>query len=213
MSENQNGSLPWGYLYILVITLVTCILSFLSSRLQVKTALAAFLIVLIFIIPLWKKQLSKKTLYLLDILNLSAALLIGRLITYYDSADTIIGIICGVSVIDVISFTKAGKNTLNAKLVGKTNTLARLSICLPIPKKEGLYPIIGIGDLVYYSVIIMYSVKSDVLNSMTVFFLVITGQLTNTFFISVLKRKHWHKGFPATLFPGVFFMIFFLIKM
>jgi hypothetical protein len=210
MQEDQNKNFLWEYLFIWVVTLVSSIISFLCYNLKVEIMFVTFLVILICVIPLWKKQLSKKILYLLDMLNLLGAIVLGYLITllFADSTGSMIGFVCGVAIMDVFSFTKAGKNTLNAKLANQTNTLARLSICLPIPKKQGLQPIIGVGDLVYYSLLMMYSLKSNTLpNGWTVFLLILVGQLINILFISIFKHRHWYKGFPATLFPGVLFVI------
>jgi hypothetical protein len=164
---------------------------------------------------LWTKKLSKKTLYFLDILNLLETNLIGYLIIFFvsTSADTMIGILCGVIIADVFSFTKSGKNTPNAKVIGNVNTLARLSICLPVPKKQGLSPIIGVGDLIYYSMIITHSIKYQGISVGYIsFLLILAGQLVNILFISIIIRKNWYKGFPATLFPGVFFIAAALIN-
>jgi hypothetical protein len=183
--------------------------------LSYNIVIPAFCIILIFIILLWTKKLSKKTLYFLDILNLLEANLVGYLIIYIviSSSDTMIGILCGVIVADVFSFTKSGKNTLNAKLVGNINTLAKLSICLPVPKKQGLSPIVGVGDLIFYSMIIMHSIKYQGISVGYIsFLLILAGQTANILFISIIIRKNWYKGFPATLFPGVFFIAAALIN-
>lgn len=158
MQKDQNKNFLWEYLYILVITLISCIASFLCYKLQYEIIIAAFFIILICIIYMWKKLLSKKILFLLDVLNLLDAVVIGYLINFFiaGSTESMIGFVCGVAIMDMFSFTKAGKNTFNAKLTNQTNTLARLSICLPVPEKQGLQPIIGVGDLAYYSSIMMY---------------------------------------------------------
>lgn len=210
MQEEQNKSFLWEYLYMLAVTFVCCIISFLCYNLKSEIIIALFLAILICVIDLWKKQLSKKTLYLLDVLNLLGAVLIGYFITFFlaDSTGSMIGFVCGVAIMDVFSFAKAGKNTLNAKLINQTYTLARLSICLPVPEKQGLRPIIGVGDLTYYSAIMMFSFKLKGLsNGWAFFLLILAGQLINILFISIFKRKPWYKGFPATLFPGVLFLI------
>jgi hypothetical protein len=159
-------------------------------------------------ILLWSRKLSKKTLYLNNILNILAANLIAYFLIGYlmKSQDTITGLIIGVVGMDVFSFTKRGKNTLNAKLAGNINTLARLSICLPIPGHPGLQQIIGIGDLLYYSIITMYYINAyGMLTGLKAGMIILFGQIVNIISTEVLKKiqKEQYKGFPATLFPGL----------
>jgi hypothetical protein len=162
------------------------------------------------LIIVWKKALSKKLLYFNNLLLLLFPACLAYFAVSYviHSTDIIIGLVAGVAVMDVYSFTKRGKNTLNAKACGNMNTLARLSVCLPVPKKPGLQPIIGVGDLTYYSLIMMYFVKSDGMKAGAITFLIILlGQLINILSIIYVKKKQLFNGFPATLFPGLFIFI------
>jgi hypothetical protein len=209
IEEKNNTSYFLEYFFMLAVTFINCIISFVCYRLSYEIIIPAFFTIIVCIIVLWTKQLSKKALYLLDILNILGAIVVGGLIASIasGSTDLMTGIFCGIVIMDVFSFTKAGGKTPNTKLAGHTNTLARLSICLPIPKKRGVQPIIGIGDLLYYSLIMMYSLKSNGMPAgWAAFLLILAGQLTNILFISIIRHKHWYRGFPATLFPGMFFV-------
>jgi hypothetical protein len=144
-------------------------------------------------------------------LNLFGAVMLGCILSFIVSKDLMIGIICGAVIMDVLSFTKYGKNTLNAKLSQQTYTLARLSICLPVVKKQGLQPIIGVGDLVFYSLLMTFAIKATLGSDwLGITLLILAGQGLNILLISMFIHKSWYKGFPATLFPGVFFICFYV---
>ncbi|HEX3078363.1 MAG TPA: hypothetical protein VHQ24_16015 [Lachnospiraceae bacterium] len=147
-----------------------------------------------------------------NIINLFAPNVIAYFILFYiaKSKEFIFGYIVAVAAMDVFSFTKAGKQSLNRKLIGNTNSLARLSICLPVPRKPGLQPIIGVGDILYYTIITMFCIYSkNVTAGLYAAIIVLIGQLVNTVSTSILIRvqKEHYKGFPATLFPGLFIFI------
>jgi hypothetical protein len=154
--------------------------------------------------------MSKKVLYQLNVLNLFGAAMLGSVLSFIVSKDTMIGIIYGAVIMDVLSFTRYGKNTLNAKLSERTYTLTRLSICLPVLKKQGLHPIIGVGDLVFYSLLMAFAIKATLGSGWLVaILLILAGQMVNILFISMFIHKTWYRGFPATLFPGILFICFF----
>ncbi len=216
MSSEHNVSYLWEYIYMLGLTIMICLLPFLSFRLPNWLVLIIILAVAACIIIVWKRNLSKKLLLYNNILIVIAPLCLSYLLDIFllKSVDSLVGVILAVAVMDVFSFTKSGKNTLNAKLMGNMNALARLSVCLPVPKKPGLQPIIGIGDLNYYSIIIMFFLISDGITagfiaSLTIF----SGQLINIASILMIRKKPWYKGFPATLFPSILIFIAVLLRL
>lgn len=195
---------------MLSLTMVIGILPFLFIRLSFQFVLVLLVITLIGVLVVWKKPLSKKLLYINNILLLCAPLCISYVlsISFIHDMDTFIGMVAAVVIMDVFSFMKLGKNTLNAKLSGNINSLARLSICLPVPKKSGLQPIIGVGDLNYYSFIVIFSLKTGGPSTgLSAFFILLMGQIVNLICIAIMKKRQWKKGFPATLFPGIFIVI------
>jgi hypothetical protein len=60
------------------------------------------------VIYLWKKSMSKKVLYLLSLLNLFSAVLLGSILSFIVSKDLMIGILCGAVIMDGLSFTAYG---------------------------------------------------------------------------------------------------------
>jgi len=210
MKENQKSNYLWEYLYIIGLTIIIGILPFLFFRLPFQLVLVILVITIFGVFTVWKKPLSKKLLYINNLLLLCAPLCLTYIITFIfiHTTDSFIGMIVGVAIMDVFSFTRSGRNTLNAKLFSNTNSLARLSVCLPVPKKPGLQPVIGVGDLTYYSLITMFSLKVDgITGGLIAVLILFIGQLVNIIFIAIMKKKQCTKGFPATLFPGLFIII------
>lgn len=206
--------LTWEYGYMLIVTAISCILAFLLNKMILPTIFILLIVDLAGIVVLWIKPLSRKLLYLLNVLNCLASVSFAYLLVtvFIKSVDSFFTVVIIIVVMDVFSFTKAGKKTPNAKLMNKNNTLARLSICLPVPGKLGLQPIIGVGDLYFYSAITVFSLHIFSANFFGyILLLVLVGQLINILLISLIKNKTWYKGFPATLFPGIFYLIIMYI--
>ena len=214
MSKIVQKELTWEYGYMLVMTAISCILAFLLNKMILPTIFILLIVDLAGIVVLWIKPLSRKLLYLLNVLNCLASVSFAYLLitVFIKSVDSFFSVVIIIVVMDVFSFTKAGKNTPNARLINKNNTLARLSICLPVPGKLGLQPIIGVGDLYFYSAISVFSLHIFSANFFWyILLLVLAGQLINILLISLIKNKTWYKGFPATLFPGIFYLIIIYI--
>lgn len=205
--QNQRNHYLWEYSYILCLSIVIGLLPFLFTKLPIQLVIGILVITVCGVLMVWKRPLSKKLLYFNNFLLLCAPLCITYIISslFAHSMDNFIGIIAGVAIMDVFSFTRFGRKTPNAKLSNNTNSLARLSVCLPVPKKPGLQPVIGVGDLTYYSFITTFSLRmGGITAGIIAVFIIFIGQIVNIIFIEIMKKRQWKKGFPATLFPGLF---------
>ena len=210
MSKIVQKELTWEYCYMLGMTVISCILAFLLNKMILPAVFILFVLNLAGIAVLWMKVLNRKLLYTLNVLNCLASVSFAYLLVtvFIKSVDGIFTVVIIIVVMDVFSFTKAGKHTPNARLINKNNTLARLSICLPVPGKPGLQPIIGVGDLYFYGAIFVFSLHHFEISWFgNIFLLILAGQLINILIISIIKDKTWYKGFPATLFPGIMYLI------
>jgi hypothetical protein len=210
VSKIAPKELKWEYGYMLGMTTISCILAYLLNKMILPVIFILFLVDLAGIIVLWTKQLSRKLLYLLNVLNIFASVSFSYLLftMFIKSVDSFATVVIVIIVMDVFSFTKAGKKTPNSRLISNNNTLVRLSICLPVPGKLGLQPIIGVGDLYFYSAISVFSLHFFSANFFGhTLLLLLAGQLINILLIAIIKNKIWYKGFPATLFPGIFYLI------
>jgi hypothetical protein len=215
MSKLGKKKLAWEYGYMLGMTAIICILVSLLMKLELPVTFILFLADIAGIVVLWSRPLSRRLLYVLNVLNSLAAASLAYLFVavLIKSVDDIFAMIVAILVMDVFSFTRPGKHTPNARLVNNNNTLARLCICLPVAGKPGLQPIIGVGDLYFYSAMLSFSLHNFGVNIWgKIFLLILAGQLANIILISIIKNKTWYKGFPATLFPGIFYLIVLCIK-
>jgi len=195
-------------------TAIGCMLAFLLNKIIFPVILILFIVNLAGVVVLWTRPLSRNLLYLLNVLNCLASVSFACLLVtvFIKSVDSFLTMMIIIVVMDVFSFTKKGKKTPNARLINQSNTLARLSICLPVPGKPGLQPIIGVGDLYFYSVISVFLLHFFGANNFGYMLLmVLAGQLLNILFIAIIKNKTWYKGFPATLFPGILSLIIMII--
>ena len=214
MSKIVQKNLTWEYIYILGMSAIGCMLAFLLNKINLPVILILFIVDLAGIVVLWTRPLSRNLLYLLNVLNCLASVSFACLLVtvFIKSVDSFLTMMIIIVVMDVFSFTKKGEKTPNARLINQSNTLARLSICLPVPGKPGLQPIIGVGDLYFYSVISVFLLRFFGANYFGyMLLLVLTGQLLNVLFIAIIKNKTWYKGFPATLFPGILSLIIMII--
>ncbi len=206
----MNKGFRVGLLFMALITGLICALTALLYEVQSIIIIISFVVILGLNIVLWKRKLSKGLLYAHNLLNILGAITFGYLISNITvhSKDALFGLIVGYVAMDVFSFTRRGGFLPNSKLMNQSDMLARLSISLPLPKLKGLFPIIGIGDMAYYSMITMSTLKacgiSELLTIMSILFI---GQLLNIGCILIISSKKWYKGFPATLMPGVLFLI------
>lgn len=212
MNEKKHDNYYMEYICMLVITAIICSISFIIYKLPTLIMIISFIVIIAATVLLWLRKLTKKNLYFNDVLNLLLPNIIALFFVsnVIKSKSGIMGFMLGVAIMDMFSFTKRGKNTLNAKLVGNINTMARLSICLPIPGKPGLQQIIGVGDLFYYSMMTMYYIHfAGASAGLKTALIIFIGQLVNIVSIVLLKiiQKSRYKGFPATLFPCVFVII------
>lgn len=206
----MNKGYRMGLLLMVFLTVLVTALSALLYKVPGELLIISFVIILCCSIFLWTRKLSRGLLYIHNILNLTGAIALGYIISviFFPSRDSIIGLIAGVVAVDVFSFTKRGGFTLNSKLINQTDMLARLSISSPLPQQKGLFPIIGIGDMVFYSMLSMSAFEACGISVfLPVVSILLIGQLLNIICILIISNKKWYRGFPATLMPGVLFFI------
>ena len=127
---------------------------------------------------------------------------IGSLVGGQMDAESLISVGVGISLVDVLSFTKYGRKTLNAKAMSNTNLLAKL--ILYGKNKEGkLIPTTGFGDYLYYSVWVsgVAMLTGSPLHTALGAALIYIGTGLNCLVISRLYKKENYKGLPATILP------------
>ncbi len=210
MRQKSDPVFTWMYFYMIGLTVLICFLNLICYPIPELFLLFLLFISLTGMILIWRRTLTRRLLLFNNLLLLLFPLCLSHLLLshFITSVDAVMQVVSAIAVMDVISFTRAGRHTLNAKLVANRSALSRLSICLPVPKRPGLQPIIGVGDMFYYSFITTYFVGSaSDMDALTAIFLLCAGQLTNIICILHMRKRAGYKGFPATIFPGVFILI------
>ncbi|WP_150275480.1 hypothetical protein [Paenibacillus tepidiphilus] len=198
------------FLYMLLLTLLMIVLALAAQRINPGIAVLVLAAGVAMSVWLWKQELSVKVLYRHNVLNVVCALALAVLIPALLKIDLsgYLSILSAVIVADMLSFLRIGRRTPNAKLMGNRQSLARLSICLPLPGRPGLTPIIGVGDLMFYALLTLAALQfPQALHPWIALPLVVLGQLLDIVLIVAAERRKGYKGFPATLMPGVLFII------
>lgn len=189
---------------ILAFTLLTVfILKITNNGLLLITTIIGIIYILIYV----KRPFNKSHLIINGFICLLIVLLFGILIGRYISTASSIGIGIGISVgiVDVLSFTKKGKNTTNAKLMSNKLLMYKLIVYGISFKDKSPVPMKGLGDFMYYAILL--SALFQFTKSTTILFLgmifCFLGCVINWIIIPFIYKKPWYKGFPATIIPFI----------
>lgn len=122
----------------------------------------------------------------------------GRLIYI----EIILPMIIYVCVLDVISFTRFGKKTTNAKLMNNNKWLPRLLVFGRSFKTGQPVPTKGFGDYLWYSITFaaIYTTYGKTIGLVAILAIII-GVLINLMIINRIYKYIWYRGFPATVGP------------
>ena len=122
----------------------------------------------------------------------------GRLIYI----EIILPMIIYVCVLDVISFTRFGKKTTNAKLMNSNKWLPRLLVYGRSFKAGQPVPTKGFGDYLWYSITFatIYTTYGKTIGLVAILAIII-GVLINLMIINRIYKYIWYRGFPATVAP------------
>lgn len=135
-------------------------------------------------------------------ISLVAVTVLGGLAGQYISPALLLGIGVGLSTADILSFTKRGAWTSNAKAMANPELLPKLIVYgvswkdrAPVPTKE-------LGDFAFYSLMVSvlfyhFDASSAVAGSGFIYL----GCAATWLIISFLYRKPDYKGHPATYLP------------
>ena len=129
---------------------------------------------------------------------------------------TVISIGVTVSVMDIISFTKKGKSTPNARAMANTNFASKLILYAISPKDKHLIPAKGLGDFLFYSIWIAHChllAEGDWSYLLAGMIAIFIGTVVDWYIISKLYLRENYKGFPATPIPFVCILSVIIIAM
>jgi hypothetical protein len=155
-----------------------------------------------------RKPLNKKHLILNSMICMIAVLLFGVMIGRFIPLSSAITVGFCVAIVDVISFTKKGENTMNAKVMSNKPLMSKLIVYGMSFKNKAPVPTKGLGDFAYYAILLSTLYQRS--EEMTILILgctaVFLGCVVNWIIVCFIYNKTWYKGFPATIVPFIMLM-------
>lgn len=169
---------------------------------------------IVYLLVYVKKPFNKKHLIVNSIFCMLAVLLCGVLIGSYIPVDSAIGVGFAVGIVDVLSFTKKGKNTTNAKVMGNQPLMNKLIVYGVSFRDKSPVPTKGLGDFLYYAILLsaLFQFSKDTTILLLGCSAVFLGCAVNWIIVCFIYKKPWYKGFPATIIPFIFLIPLFIIS-
>lgn len=151
-------------IHSIIIMIISLIITYLIiMNLSIFLLSMSSIIGVIFLIIYIKKPYKKEHLVINSWLCLISVIFIGSLIGNVIPLSTLITFSIGVSIFDIISFTKIGSKTANAKVMANKNLMWKLIVYGKSFKNNSVIPTKGLGDFLLYTILLsgIYKVSSD----------------------------------------------------
>ncbi|RLC66942.1 MAG: hypothetical protein DRI52_11390 [Chloroflexi bacterium] len=210
----NHAYLVWAGFYMGLLSLVNILLAFLISLLPTFLLAITAGAIAILIVWAWRQGLRNSILHVHSVLNMLGGAALGVLAAHWlaDQAR-VIEFLAGFAVMDFISFTRFGKWTLNRKLMQSGPLLRRLSVSLPLPGFSEPYPIIGIGDIFCFALIVGATLQ---IWGPSFLWMAVgavgLGQALNVACLALFRHKPWYRSLPTTSFPVLIFILTVLVQ-
>ncbi|MCF2664224.1 hypothetical protein JQM66_06565 [Oscillibacter valericigenes] len=145
---------------------------------------------------------KRERLFVNGLLSAFAVLCLGILIGKQLKFQDVLALGAAISIIDILSFTKHGKHTTNAKAMSNIHFMSKL-IVYGKEKNDVLVPTCGIGDYFYYSMWIsgIHTISNSIYAYLLAVCTILLGSCIHYAIIMKLSRRENYKGFPGTVFP------------
>lgn len=191
-------------IFIIIISLLVAY-AFIVNASNIVFMIVSCLVGIIFIVNYVRKPYNKEHLILNSWICLISVLFIGNFIGKNIPTSSLIGVGIGVSVFDVISFTKFGTKTTNAKVMANKKLLYKLIVYGKSLKGGNPVPTSGLGDFLFYFILLsgMYKLSSSYSFLLGGACLIFLGCIINFVIIYLIYDRKWYKGFPATFIPFI----------
>lgn len=147
---------------------------------------------------------KRERLFVNGLILALTVLCLGVLVGESIDLEGILSLGAAISVIDILSFTRFGKSTINAKAMSNVHFMSKL-IVYGKGKGDILIPTRGIGDYFYYAMWIagIWNVSNRLWAYVTAAGMIFLGTTIEYFIIARLSRREGYKGFPATVIPFI----------
>lgn len=190
----------WSVLYLIVYGILTVVGNFLfPEEFLIGCGLTGGIYILInaFFI-----RYKRERLFVNGLISAFAVLCLGILIGKTLEFEDVLAIGAAISIIDILSFTKYGKHTINAKAMSNIHFISKL-IVYGKEKNDVLIPTCGIGDYCYYAIWIsgIHAVSNSIYAYLVAACMILLGSCIHYAIIAKLSQRENYKGFPGTVFP------------
>lgn len=208
--DNINKTIFWSLLYIFLYSACTVIVNLYLSNLlllAVGVSGAVYIILNMFCI-----QYKRERLFINGLVGAMSVMCIGIWLGKQLDLESTISIGAVVTTMDIISFTKIGKRTVNAKAMSNKTVAAKLFV-YGLDKNDVLIPTCGFGDYLYYAMWISgtHALSSSGMSYVFVAFMVCVGTIIQSITVRVLAKRDGFKGFPGTVFPFLCTVLAYLL--
>lgn len=213
MKEKQiryRQGVKWSIFYMIIYSVLTILFMYIEPKI-IKNILG--IIGLIFVvIYVFGIKYKKEYLFLFGLISMFFVMHIGIAVGSLLNIESVITIGITVSIMDVLSFTKYGKNTPNAKAMSNIKFMSKL-IVYGKTKNNELVPTRGLGDYLYYAIWIVgiHSLSNNLWAYAIAALLIFIGTLGDCIIIGYMYKKESYKGFPATIIPFLLVFIFYVV--
>ncbi|MBE5961236.1 MAG: hypothetical protein E7256_07595 [Lachnospiraceae bacterium] len=205
-----NRAIVWSIAFLVIHGFLTIISSLLLPQ-KVVTFIGVvggiYILIHAFLI-----KYNRDWLFINGLLSFVSVICLGVLIGKNLKFEEVISIGVAISAFDILSFTKYGKRTANAKAMSSIHFMSKL-IVYGKGKGDELVPTCGIGDYFYYAIWIsgIQAVSDFIYTYVVGSVLILFGSCIHYFLIIKLSKRDNYKGFPATVFPFLCISVLYII--
>lgn len=206
--DGINKTIFWSLLYIFLYSACTVIANLYLPNLLLITVGVSGIIYIIF--NLFFIPYKREKLFVNGIFGALAVMFTGIWLGKQLDLESTISIGAVVTTMDIISFTKIGKRTFNAKAMSNKTVAAKLFV---YGLDDVLIPTCGFGDYLYYAMWISgtHALSSFGMSYVFVAFMVCVGTIIQSITVKVLAKRDGFKGFPGTVFPFLCTVLAYLL--
>ncbi|MBU3113688.1 hypothetical protein [Clostridium lacusfryxellense] len=209
LKEKLIESILHSIIIMIISLFITCLV---IMNLSLFLISMSSIIGVLFLITYIRKPYNKEHLIINSWICLICVAFIGSMIGIIIPLSSLIGLGIGMSIFDILSFTKIGSKTTNAKIMANKHLMWKLIVYGKSFKDKKPIPTKGFGDFLFYSILLSSIYKMS--NNFDFLFygacLIFLGCTINWIIVSFIYNKKWYKGFPATFIPFIFVIPIFI---
>ena len=204
--EKYKKSVIWSCAYMVLFAMLGILLIYgVSEKILIGVSIVGIIFIIInsFIV-----KYNRARLFINGLIQFVAVITLGVWVGKSIQLSEVVGMGAAISIMDILSFTRYGKHTTNAKAMSNIQFMSKL-IVYGTGKGDTLYPTRGLGDFCYYSIWLagIGSLGKGVIGYVVISMAIFIGTLCDCIIVNYLRKKETYKGFPATVIPYILVML------